>query len=221
MARELWDLIPGHWHADLEICHAEILKISQLLAASGNTDEVVVPVRENIFAALKLAPEQVKVVILGQDPYPNSNHAIGLAFAVPRGTSPLPGSLRNIFKEVHSDLGRESFSAPDLEHWVSQGVLLLNTSLTTLAGASNSHASYPWSQITSQILNAVLRCNPNVVAILWGKSAQSYVSNFARDRVIMSAHPSPLSAHRGFLGSGPFSKANDLLSMDNQERISW
>ena len=124
------------------------------------------PAWENIFAALTLAPEQVKVVILGQDPYPNADHGIGLAFAVPNETKPLPGSLRNILKEVEADIGRAPRTSPDLAHWVAQGVLLLNTTLTTVHGASNAHAKLPWDRVVAQILNAVIAANPKVVAIL-------------------------------------------------------
>lgn len=205
----------------METCHDEIAKISNELDVASSRGEVVVPARENIFAVLNLAPEQVKVVILGQDPYPNANHANGFAFAVSAATTRLPGSLRNIFKEVDADLGHAHLAEPDLRHWASQGVLLLNTSLTTLAGASNSHAHLPWDVVTTQVLKVVISANPNVVAILWGKTAQKYAPLFGSGQVLMSPHPSPLSAHRGFLGSRPFSKANELLSRGKQERIIW
>ena len=221
MARDLWNLIPELWRSHLETCSDEISQLSPLLEVSIKRGDVVVPAWEKIFAVLSLAPEQVKVVILGQDPYPNANHAIGLAFAVPAETTPLPGSLRNIFKEVDSDLERAHLAGPDLAHWAAQGVLLLNTSLTTLAGASNSHTHLPWNVVTTQILKAVVAANPNVVAILWGKSAQKFAPLFTSGQVLMSPHPSPLSAHRGFFGSRPFSKANELLSLDKKERIMW
>ena len=221
MARDLWNLIPEPWRVHLESCRIEIAQISSLLEAALDSDEEFVPAWENIFSVLEQSPERIKVVILGQDPYPNPNHAIGLAFAVPAGTTPLPASLRNIFKEADSDLEQAHLAGPDLAHWVSQGVLLLNTSLTTRAGESNSHSQLPWDAMTTRILRVVIAANPNVVAILWGKSAQKYASLFADGRVIMSPHPSPLSAHRGFFGSRPFSKANELLSLDKQERINW
>jgi uracil-DNA glycosylase len=110
---------------------------------------------------------------------------------------------------------------PDLAHWVAQGVLLINTGLTTVHGASNSHAKLPWDRVVAQILKAVIAANPKVVAILWGKSAQNYASNFSPDRVVAGAHPSPLSAHRGFIGSKPFSKTNAMLRLDHREGIDW
>jgi uracil-DNA glycosylase len=221
MTRDLWSLIPGPWQKQLANCRDELAEIDSYLSSAQNSGEIIVPDRENIFAALALAPEQVKVVILGQDPYPNLNHGIGLAFAVPNGTKPLPGSLRNILTEVEADLGQSPQTLPDLAHWVSQGVLLINTGLTTVHGASNSHAKLPWDRVVAQILKAVIAANPKVVAILWGKSAQDYASNFSPDRVVAGVHPSPLSAHRGFIGSKPFSKTNAMLRLDHREGIDW
>lgn len=221
MARDLWILVPEPWRVHLENCRGVLSQLSQLLEAAIACDEVLVPAWENIFAVLDLAPEQVKVVILGQDPYPDVNHAIGRAFAVPAGTTPLPGSLRNLFKEADSDLGHAHLAESDLRHWTSQGVLLLNTSLTTMAGASNSHAHLPWDVVTTQILKVVVAANPNVVAILWGKSAQKFASIFTSDRLIVSAHPSPLSAHRGFFGSRPFTRVNEMLATTKSGGIDW
>jgi uracil-DNA glycosylase len=221
MTRDLWSLIPGPWRNQLENCRDELAEIDSALYAAQVGGEIIVPAWENIFAALTLAPDQVKVVILGQDPYPNSEHAIGLAFAVPKETKPLPGSLRNILKELEADIGRAPRTSSDLAHWVAQDVLLLNTTLTTVHGASNAHTKLPWDRVVAQILTAVTTVNPKVVAILWGKAAQNYAPYFAADRVVDSAHPSPLSAHRGFLGSKPFSKTNEMLKMDHKEGIDW
>ncbi len=221
LARELWDLIPEPWREHLENCREDLSEISAHLQIANDVGETVVPSWESVFAALTLAPEQVKVLVLGQDPYPNSNHAVGLAFAVPPETSPLPGSLRNILKEVETDVGRSPLTSPDLSHWVAQGVLLLNTTLTTVHGASNFHVGLPWDRVVANILDAVLSVNPKVVAILWGNAAQSYAPRFASERVVMSAHPSPLSAHRGFIGSKPFSKTNVMLGLDHKEGIAW
>jgi uracil-DNA glycosylase len=221
MTRDLWSLIPEPWQKHLANCRDELAEIDSYLNSAQDRGEIIVPDWENIFAALTLAPEQVKVVILGQDPYPNSNHGIGLAFAVPIGTKPLPGSLRNILKEVEADLGQPPKTLPDLAHWVAQGVLLINTGLTTFHGGSNSHAKLPWDRVVAQILKAVIAANPKVIAILWGNSAQSYAPKFATDRVLVSVHPSPLSAHRGFIGSKPFSKTNAMLRLDHKEGIDW
>jgi uracil-DNA glycosylase len=221
MTRDLWSLIPGPWQKHLASCRDELAEIDSYLNSAQDRGEIIVPDRENVFAALTLAPEQVKVVILGQDPYPNSIHGIGLAFAVPNETKPLPGSLRNILTEVEADLGQPPQTLPDLAHWVAQGVLLINSGLTTVHGASNSHAKLPWDRVVAQILKAVIAANPKVIAILWGNSAQSYAPKFATDRVLVSVHPSPLSAHRGFIGSKPFSKTNAMLRLDHKEGIDW
>lgn len=221
VARDLWNLIPEPWHDHLETCRNEVVAIATYLKVADAKGEIVVPALENIFAALNLAPEQVKVVILGQDPYPNSDHAVGLAFAVPPGTKTLPGSLRNILKEVETDIGQAPLTLPDLGHWVAQGVLLLNTTLTTVHGASNSHVRLPWNHVVAQILKVVIATNPKVVAILWGNAAANYAPQFANDRVVISAHPSPLSAHRGFIGSRPFSRTNEMLRLDQKAGITW
>lgn len=221
MTQHLWNLIPEPWRNHLADCGDELAGMAAALNAVQANGETIVPAWENIFAALTLGPDQVKVVILGQDPYPNSKHAIGLAFAVPKETKPLPGSLRNILKEVEADFGQPPQTLPDLAHWVAQGVLLLNTALTTVHGASNSHAGLPWDRIVASILNAVVATNPKVVAVLWGNSAQKYAPLFSPDRIVSGAHPSPLSAHRGFIGSEPFSKANEMLRMDYSESIDW
>ena len=221
MTRELWEVIPKPWQEHLKECREELTHISSFLNAAVARGDVVVPAWEKIFAALTIDPQEVKVIILGQDPYPNAKHGIGLAFAVPNESKPLPGSLRNIFSECESDLGQPPLATPDLAHWVSQGVLLLNTSLTTISGASNSHAHLPWDKVVAAILKAVVANNPDVIAILWGKAAQSFVPDFASNRVITSAHPSPLSAYRGFFGSRPFTRANEMLGLQQVKGINW
>jgi len=221
MTRDLWNLVPEPWQIHLEDCRNELTEINSALDAALASGEIIVPAWDNIFAALTLSPEQIKVVILGQDPYPNADHGIGLAFAVPNQTKPVPGSLRNILKEVEADIGRAPRTSADLAHWVDQGVLLLNTTLTTVHSTSNAHAKLPWDHVVDRILNAVLVANPKVVAVLWGIAAQSFAPHFSIDRVVSSAHPSPLSAHRGFIGSKPFSKTNEMLRLDHKEGIDW
>jgi len=221
MTRDLWDLVPEPWQNHLEDCRDDLAVINSALNAAQVSGEIIVPAWNKIFAALTLSPEQVKVVILGQDPYPNADHGIGLAFAVPNQTNPLPGSLRNILTEVEADIGRARRTSADLAHWVDQGVILLNTTLTTIHGTSNAHAKLPWDHVVVRILNAVIATNPNVVAILWGNAAQRYAPLFSVDRVVSSVHPSPLSVHRGFVGSKPFSKTNEMLRIDHNEGIDW
>jgi uracil-DNA glycosylase len=192
-----------------------------LLEKSIQSGNHVVPAIENIFAALAVAPDDVSVVILGQDPYPTPGNAIGLAFAVPTGTQPLPGSLRNIFKEVESDTGKSALAECSLKAWVDQGVLLLNTSLTTETGVRTGHSTWPWDHVIQTLLKHVVEVDPKVATILWGNHAKQFASLFDPESVVESAHPSPLSASRGFLGSKPFSRVNSILAANQKPVISW
>lgn len=217
VTQKLWDLVPDDWRLPLENVHTEIDSISEVLTQSSN----VVPLRANIFRALRLSPKEVRVIVVGQDPYPNPHFACGLSFSVPPGTRPIPGSLRNIIAEVNSDIGACAVSDGNLEPWVDQGVMLLNRSLTSQANDSNSHKNLGWEQVTQRIVQVVHEANPAVVAVLWGKQAQELKSLFSPDRVILGVHPSPLSAHRGFLGSRPFSAVNSLLRESGDTPIDW
>ena len=209
----LFELIPPAWRTLLLPFEELINSIDASLRREKEAGFQLSPRRDQIFAALDLGPDEVRVVILGQDPYPDPQHAIGRAFAASNSTRPLPGSLRNIFKERRDDVGGED-PAPSLLSWQEQGVLLLNRCLSTKVGESNAHSGLGWERITSQIITEA--ANRGAVGLLWGKSAQSVQPSFG-DRAILSAHPSPLSAHRGFFGSKPFSKVNALLD----HKIDW
>lgn len=175
----------------------------------------------SIFAALEATPpEGVRVVILGQDPYPTPGHANGLAFSVnPRVA--LPRSLRNIFAELRDDLGRAPETG-DLSHWARQGVLLLNTSLSVLPGSAGAHARWGWDRLAREAVTEAQKHGP-LAFILWGGHAQKAVAGLprAQDLVIATAHPSPLSARRGFFGSHPFSRVNEWLTAQNLSPIDW
>lgn len=180
------------------------------------------PKLEDWYRAYDLTPlDKVKVVILGQDPYPTAGHACGLAFGVTKETSPLPASLRNIFKELTDDIGCPFPQHGDLSSWATQGVLLLNTSLTTVVGQPNAHKGM-WDGLINETLRAV-SAKEGVVFLLWGRQAQSFMpvilpsGKDRRNTVINGVHPSPLSAHRGFFGSRPFSTVNSYL----REPIDW
>jgi uracil-DNA glycosylase len=186
---------------------------------------VVAPAPERFLAALALTPlDRVRVVILGQDPYPTSGHANGLAFSYV-GPPPLPRSLVNIYKERAEDTRLAAPVGGDLSDWARQGVLLLNTALTVRQGATQagSHLKLGWRVVTDEVLAAVSQRRPHVVFILWGGPAQAKraLIDESRHLVIASAHPSPLSARRGFFGSKPFSQANDWLKAKGQEPIAW
>jgi uracil-DNA glycosylase len=179
--------------------------------------ENTAPSRELIFRALELDFEKIKVVIFGQDPYPTPGNAMGMAFSIPPEIVRLPASLRNIFQELESDLGVRKPLSGDLAAWERSGVLLLNRVLTTRVGESAAHANLGWQRITDFIAKEL--GSRGVVAILWGKSAQELSQYF--EYQMSSAHPSPLSAYRGFFGSKPFSRANELLVAQGREPIDW
>lgn len=176
------------------------------------------PRRDLIFRVLHHPISHTRVVIVGQDPYPTKGHAHGLAFSVDSSVSPLPASLRNIFEELKSDCGTTR-SSGDLSDWADQGVMLLNRILSTETGSSMAHAKLGWEEITNTIAS-VLGSQP-VVAVLWGKYAAQLAGYFQDEMVITSAHPSPLSAYKGFLGSRPFSAINSKLAEQGMPAIHW
>ena len=183
----------------------------------------VFPEENNVFNALELTPfESVKVVILGQDPYHGFGQAHGLSFSVQKGT-PLPPSLKNIYKELQEDIGGELPTEGDLTHWAKQGVLLLNTVLTVEEGNANSHKGMGWERLTNRLIESLNELKHPVIFILWGKPAQDKEKLITNpNHVILKApHPSPLSAYRGFFGSKPFSKVNDILIQQGQTPIRW
>ena len=183
----------------------------------------VFPEEKNVFNALELTPfESVKVVILGQDPYHGFGQAHGLSFSVQKGT-PLPPSLRNIYKELQEDLGGELPTEGDLSHWAKQGILLLNTVLTVEEGNANSHKGMGWERLTNRLIDSLNELNHPVIFILWGKPAQDKEKLITNpNHVILKApHPSPLSAYRGFFGSKPFSRVNEILIQQDQTPIRW
>jgi uracil-DNA glycosylase len=177
------------------------------------------PSHENVMKAFSLDLDKCKVLIVGQDPYPTAEHAMGLSFSVPAQVTKIPPTLRNIFKELQSDLSLSQPIDGDLTHWHEQGVVMLNRTLTCVAGESNSHTNLGWSQITDRC--AQVLSDRGVIAILWGKNAMELDKFFAHDKVIASAHPSPLSAYRGFFGSQPFSRVNMALERDGKAGINW
>lgn len=183
----------------------------------------VFPEEKNVFNALELTPfESVKVVILGQDPYHGFGQAHGLSFSVQKGI-PLPPSLKNIYKELQEDIGGELPTEGDLSHWAKQGVLLLNTVLTVEEGNANSHKGKGWERLTNRLIESLNELNHPVIFILWGKPAQDKEKLITNpNHVILKApHPSPLSAYRGFFGSKPFSRVNDILIQQGQTPICW
>lgn len=196
--------------------------LQRFVADERDRHEVFPPAAE-VFAALHLtAHREVRAVILGQDPYHGPGQAHGLCFSVRRGVA-VPPSLRNIHRELHDDLGCPAPGHGNLEHWAGQGVLLLNTTLTVRAGEAGSHHGKGWEEFTDRVITVVNDKPDPVVFLLWGAPARRKKSliDTTRHVVIESAHPSPLSAHNGFLGSRPFSRANEALRRNGREPIDW
>ena len=190
-------------------------------------DPRVYPPRNELFTALRLTPPQaVKCVIIGQDPYHEAGQAQGLSFSVHRGV-PIPRSLRNIYKELYTDLGIEPPTHGSLEAWAEQGVLLLNTVLTVYDGQANSHKNWGWELFTSRIVEIVETLPQPIAYILWGKAAQKKAEEYSLGEkntqrfILKSNHPSPLSASRGFFGSRPFSQVNQFLVANQSTPIDW
>lgn len=185
--------------------------------------KTIYPLKENIFAALKLTPySNVKVVIVGQDPYHGEGEAHGLSFSV-QDPTPLPPSLKNIYKELNDDLGITPAKSGDLTKWAKEGVLLLNSTLTVVKDNANSHSKIGWQNFTDYVIKVLNNKSEPVVFILWGNFARSkkvFITN-PKHLVIESAHPSPFSARSGFFGSKPFSKTNEFLKKNNIEPIDW
>ena len=223
------DALPPSWKPVLEpvLATPGARQLGDWLRAEEGAGKAIYPPRGSRLKALELTPlDRVKVVILGQDPYHGPGQAMGLSFSVPREER-LPPSLRNIFKELASDLGIEPPDHGDLTGWAEQGVLLLNSSLTVEAGRAGSHAGRGWEAITDAAVRAVAERDLPSVFILWGAHAQKKAQAIpelhdgSRHLVLVSPHPSPLSAHRGFFGSRPFSRANAFLEDAGRGVIDW
>ena len=174
-----------------------------------------------MFRAFVAPLADVRVLIVGQDPYPTPGHAVGLSFSVDRSVRPVPRSLQNIYRELHDDLGIEVASHGDLGSWAENGVMLLNRVLTVQAGASGSHRRKGWEAVTDSAIRALVDRGGPLVAILWGKDAASLGPLLGTTPTIVSAHPSPLSARNGFFGSRPFSRANTLLQQQGAKPVDW
>lgn len=215
----LFSLVPEPWR-DVLASHEDLINsIGGELQQRADKGERILPDRKWVFRSLEMRPEDVKVIIVGQDPYPNISDAVGLAFSVAPRKSGLPGSLMNIQKEIITDIGSTTTSDGDLSRWSSQGVMLLNRILTVSAGESASHQSLGWGEVTKSIIAHV--AGTGAIGVLWGNSAKEMAPLFAEDNRIEGVHPSPLSAHRGFLGSKPFSRVNEKLLAQGLQPIIW
>jgi len=199
-------------------------KLANFLDQQARQGVNILPPQRDWFTALNNTPlERVKVVILGQDPYPTSGHAHGLCFSVSPGVKPLPKSLVNIYKELHDDIGIDNSHSGYLLPWAHQGVLMLNAVLTVEEGKSNAHVGIGWERLTDAIIDIVNTNHENIVFVLWGANAQKKASmiDAHKHHIITSPHPSPLSAYRGFWGSKPFSRVNTYLETHLIAAIDW
>lgn len=222
MARALEDLVDPGWLPILQSQRDNLAAIGEFLRAEGTAGRPWLPAGDHILRAFTTPPQDVSVLIVGQDPYPTPGHAIGLSFAVAPDVRPLPRSLQNIYRELVDDLGVERPTHGDLSAWTQRGVLLLNRVLTVQAGESGSHRGKGWEEFTEcAIRGLVQRADKPLVAILWGRDAQSLIPLLDDVPTITSAHPSPMSADRGFFGSRPFSRANELLEELGGDPIDW
>jgi uracil-DNA glycosylase len=222
------DNLPASWQDVLApvLAGEESRRLGGWLRAEEASGKAIYPPRGSRLRALELTErEAVRVVILGQDPYHGPGQAMGLSFSVPQGVR-VPPSLANIYKELHADLGQEIRGHGDLTPWAKRGVLLLNTTLTVEAGQAGSHAGRGWDRVTDAVVAAVAQSDRPTVFLLWGAHAQKKAARLpgladGRHLVLRSPHPSPLSAHRGFFGSRPFSKANAFLDRAGRGTVDW
>ena len=209
------------WAQALAPVSDAIAGIGEFLRAERAAGRGFLPAADRILAAFHLPLDEVRVLIVGQDPYPTPGHPVGLSFSVAPQVRPLPGSLRNILSEYGTDLGLPAPRCGDLSPWSERGVMLLNRVLTVRPGQPASHAGIGWEQVTECAIRALARRERPFVAILWGRQARTLAPLVAPHPYIESAHPSPLSAHAGFMGSRPFSRANERLVALGQEPVDW
>ncbi|HET6876759.1 MAG TPA: uracil-DNA glycosylase [Jatrophihabitans sp.] len=220
-ARPLSELVEPGWAHALEPVAGRIAEMGAFLRAEVAAGRRYLPAGEHILRAFTQPFADVRVLLVGQDPYPTPGHPIGLCFAVERHVRPLPRSLQNIYKELRADLGVVPPEHGDLTSWTQHGVLLLNRCLTVAPGAPASHRGKGWEAVTEQAIRAIAGRGTPLVAILWGRDAQSLRPLLGDVPVVQSAHPSPMSADRGFFGSRPFSRANELLIAQGAEPVDW
>jgi len=222
MAQPLEELVHPSWVPVLDGHRDTLASLGEFLRAETAAGRPWLPAGSNILRAFSTPLPDVRVLIVGQDPYPTLGHAVGWSFSVDPGVRPLPRSLANIHRELVDDLGVPKPTNGDLGPWVSQGVMLLNRVLTVQAGEPGSHRKRGWEEITAAAIDGlVARVDAPMVAILWGRDAQSLEPMLGETPIIASAHPSPMSADRGFFGSRPFSRANEALMELGTDPIDW
>jgi uracil-DNA glycosylase len=220
-APPLTDLVHPSWATALAPVTTQMAALGAFLHAERESGRGYLPAGEQVLRAFAQPMDGVRVLIVGQDPYPSPGHAVGLAFSVSANVHPLPRSLQNIYQELETDLGLPRPRNGDLSRWADRGVMLLNRVLTVRPGAAGSHRGKGWETVTAQAFSALSARGGPLVAILWGRDAQAMELSLGNVPCIKSPHPSPLSARGGFIGSRPFSRANSLLSQQGADPIDW
>jgi uracil-DNA glycosylase len=220
-ARPLSDVVEAGWAEALAPVADRVAAMGEFLRAEIAAGRTYLPAGDNILRAFKQPFADVRVLVVGQDPYPTPGHPIGLCFAVERHVRPIPRSLQNIYRELRDDLGVETPQHGDLTSWSAHGVLLLNRCLTVRPGAPAAHRGKGWEAVTDQAIRALVHRGTPLVAVLWGRDAQSLQPMLGPVPCVASAHPSPMSADRGFFGSRPFSRVNKLLVEQGAEPVDW
>jgi len=221
VTRALTDLVHPSWAGALAPVTAQVAALGAFLRAERAAGRGYLPAGGQVLRAFSQPLDEVRVVIVGQDPYPTRGHAVGLAFSVPANLHPIPRSLQNIYQELGTDLGATRPRNGDLSRWAERGVLLLNRVLTVSPGESGSHRGKGWETVTGQAISTLATRGGPLVAILWGRDAQTLEPILGQVPCLKSPHPSPMSARTGFFGSRPFSRANDLLRQQGAEPIDW
>ncbi len=209
------------WAAALEPVNDHLSRAERFLAAEVAAGRRFLPAPEQVLRAFGRPLADVRVLLVGQDPYPTPGHPVGLSFAVARDVRPLPRSLVNVYRELEDDLGLPPAAHGDLTPWFEQGVLLLNRVLSVEPGRSAAHRRQGWEQVTERAVDALVERGGPLVALLWGRDAQALRPRLRDVPVVASAHPSPLSARQGFFGSRPFSRVNALLQAQGAPPVDW
>lgn len=221
MAKPLVELISPDWAAALVNVEPTIQRLGDFLREEVAEGRGYLPAPDNVLRAFTKPLADVRVLIMGQDPYPTPGHSVGLAFAVAREVRPIPRSLKNIYAEMETDLGIPPAEHGDLTPWFDQGVLSLNRVLTVQPGVTGSHRRKGWEEVTTAAITALAERGGPLVAVLWGRDAQACLPLLGDVPAICSPHPSPLSARYGFFGSRPFSRVNEALQEQGAEPIDW
>ncbi|MFJ6718094.1 MULTISPECIES: uracil-DNA glycosylase [unclassified Streptomyces] len=220
-ARPLNEIVEPGWARALEPVAAQVAAMGDFLRAEIAAGRTYLPAGPNVLRAFQQPFDEVKVLIVGQDPYPTPGHAMGLSFSVAPDVSPWPPSLDNIFRELNADLGVPRPANGDLTPWTRQGVLLLNRALTTAPRKTGGHRGKGWEAVTEQAIRALAARGKPLVSVLWGRDARNVRPLLGELPAVESVHPSPMSAANGFFGSRPFSKVNDLLVRQGVAPVDW